>query len=68
MEYVQLSGALVRQTGHHAFEPRGLRVLAIYSCKRCDIEGRDPEVSPWRVFCWNCGDEPLITARIVEAA
>jgi hypothetical protein len=39
--------------------------MAAYICKTCDIEGQDAEASPGRVFCWNCEDEALITARIV---
>jgi hypothetical protein len=40
------------------------RILAAYTCKRCEIEGQDLEVSPERVLCWNCADEAVITARI----
>jgi hypothetical protein len=41
-------------------------ILAAYMCNTCDIQGRDPEVSPGVVFCWNCGDPAEITARIAE--
>lgn len=41
------------------------RILAAYICKTCEIEGQDLEESPGRVFCWNCEDEAMITARIV---
>jgi hypothetical protein len=40
------------------------RILAAYTCKRCEIEGQDLEVSPERALCWNCEDEAKITARI----
>jgi hypothetical protein len=39
--------------------------MAAYSCKACEIEGQDLEVSPGRVICWNCEGEATITARIV---
>ena len=61
----QLGKAAGHQTGHRGFEPRRSRILATYICKRCAIEGQDLEVSPGRVFCWNCEDEAMITARIV---
>jgi hypothetical protein len=40
------------------------RILAAYTCKRCEIEGQDLEMSPEQVLCWNCADEAMITARI----
>ena len=40
------------------------RILAAYICKRCEIEGKDLEVSSERVFCWNCEGKAVITARI----
>lgn len=46
-------------------ESRTTRIMASYICKPCDIEGQDQEIAPWRVFCWNCEDEAMITARIV---
>jgi hypothetical protein len=39
--------------------------MAAYICKRCEIEGQDFEVSPGQVFCWNCEEKAMITARIV---
>lgn len=47
------------------FEPGWPPIIAAYICKRCDVEGHDPEMSPGRVYCWNCEDEAVITARIV---
>lgn len=60
----QLGKTPGRQAIHRGFEPRRSRILAAYICKRCEIEGQDLEVSPGRVFCWNCEDEAVITARI----
>ena len=62
-----MGGTLARHAGRHGFEPHTTRVLAAYICKRCEIEGQDQEESPGRVFCWNCEDEAMITARIVTA-
>lgn len=39
-------------------------ILAAYTCRACDIEGRDPEVSAGTVLCWNCGEPAVITARV----
>ncbi len=52
------------------FMGRGLSwvVVACYTCKRCETEGQDLEVSPWLVFCWNCGEQAVITARIQRRA
>jgi hypothetical protein len=61
----QLGSAPVRHAGCHGSEPRVARVLAAYSCKSCEIEGQDLEVSPGRVICWNCEGEATVTARIV---
>jgi hypothetical protein len=63
----ELGRARAGQAGHHGFQSRTPRVLASYICKACEIEGQDLEASPGRVFCWNCEDEAMITARIVEA-
>ncbi|HET9897832.1 MAG TPA: hypothetical protein VFQ44_23120 [Streptosporangiaceae bacterium] len=41
-------------------------VFAAYTCGTCDIEGRDPEVSPGVVLCWNCGGPAYITARVTR--
>lgn len=41
-----------------------VRILAAYICRPCEIEGRDAEVSPGEVLCWNCGVPALITARV----
>jgi len=60
-----LSSAPGRQAARRGIESRASRVMAAYICKRCEIEGQDLEVSPGRVFCWNCEDEAMITARIV---
>jgi len=61
----QLGRAPARHAGRHGSEPGTFRVLAAYVCKKCEIEGRDPEVSPGQVFCWNCEGEAIITSRIV---
>jgi hypothetical protein len=61
----QLGSAPVRYARRHGFEPRAARVLAAYTCKSCEIEGQDLEVSPGRVICWNCEGEATVTARIV---
>jgi hypothetical protein len=39
-------------------------ILAAYVCGACEIQGRDLEVSPGVVLCWNCGDPAVITARV----
>jgi hypothetical protein len=39
-------------------------ILAAYICGPCDIRGRDREVSPGLVLCWNCGCPAVITARV----
>jgi hypothetical protein len=39
-------------------------ILASYTCGTCDIQGKDLEVSPGLVLCWNCGDPAVITARV----
>jgi hypothetical protein len=39
-------------------------ILAAYVCGACEIQGRDFEVSPGVVLCWNCGDPAVITARV----
>jgi hypothetical protein len=39
-------------------------ILAAYICRPCDIQGRDTEMSPGEVLCWNCGAPALITARV----
>jgi hypothetical protein len=39
-------------------------IVAAYTCGTCDIQGRDLEVSPGLVFCWNCGGPAVITARV----
>jgi hypothetical protein len=39
--------------------------MAAYICKRCEIEGQDLEVYPGQVFCWNCEEKAMVTARIV---
>lgn len=54
-----------RRAVRWGIDPRAARVMAAYVCKRCEIEGQDLEVSPGQVFCWNCDDEAMITARIV---
>jgi hypothetical protein len=41
-----------------------LTILAAYTCGACDIQGRDLEVSPGQVLCWNCGRPAAITARV----
>jgi hypothetical protein len=61
----QLGSAPARYARRHGFEPRAARVLAAYTCKSCEIEGQDLEVSPGRVICWNCEGEATVTARIV---
>jgi len=61
----QLGSAPARHARRHGFEPRAARVMAAYTCKSCEIEGQDLEVSPGRVICWNCEGEATITARIV---
>jgi hypothetical protein len=49
---------------NHITTPSKLIILAAYTCRACDIQGRDPEVSPGLVLCWNCGRPALITARV----
>ena len=61
----QLGSATAHHAVRHGFEPRAARVLAAYTCKTCEIEGQDLEVSPGRVNCWNCQGEATVTARIV---
>lgn len=61
----QLGSAPARHARRHGSEPRAARILAAYSCKSCEIEGKDLEVSPGRVNCWNCEGEATVTARIV---
>jgi hypothetical protein len=39
-------------------------VFAAYVCKTCDVSGSDPEVSPGLVYCWNCGEPAVTTARL----
>jgi hypothetical protein len=41
-------------------------ILAAYVCGACEIQGRDLEVSPGLVLCWNCGDPAVITARVAD--
>lgn len=36
---------------------------AAYVCRECEIEGKDREVQPGHVICWNCSAEGVITAR-----
>lgn len=61
----QLGSAPTRHAQRHGSGPRAARILAAYSCKSCEIEGQDLEVSPGQVMCWNCQGEATITARIV---
>lgn len=61
----QLSSAPARHVTRHESGPRAARVLAAYTCKSCEIEGQDLEISPGRVICWNCEGEATVTARIV---
>jgi hypothetical protein len=42
-------------------------IMAAYTCGTCDIQGRDHEVSPGLVLCWNCGGPALITARVAAS-
>ena len=60
-----MGSAPARYVGHRRSEARTTRVLAAYVCRICEIEGQEPEVSPGCVFCWNCENEAVITARIV---
>lgn len=39
-------------------------IVAAYVCKTCDVEGRDPEITPGWVACWNCGERAQVTARV----
>jgi DNA-directed RNA polymerase subunit RPC12/RpoP len=61
----QLGSAPGSRAAHRGVEPGAAGVMAAYICKRCEIEGQDVEVSPGQVFCWNCGEKAMITARIV---
>jgi hypothetical protein len=61
----QLGSAPARHARRHGSELRAARVLAAYTCKSCEIEGQDLEMSPGRVICWNCEGEATVTARIV---
>jgi hypothetical protein len=42
-------------------------ILAAYTCGTCETQGRDREVSPGLVLCWNCGGPALITARVADS-
>jgi len=61
-EYAAVAGPPVHMTGAGRAGP--VTILAAYTCSTCDIEGRDAEVSPGQVLCWNCGEPGLITARV----
>ena len=37
-----------------------VQVVAYYFCRRCDVEGEDPDIEPQ---CWNCGGSVTVTAR-----
>lgn len=44
--------------------PGSTNIVAAYTCGTCETQGRDTEVSPGQVLCWNCGGPALITARV----
>jgi uracil phosphoribosyltransferase len=41
-------------------------VMAYWVCRECEVGGSDIETPHGPVRCWQCEDEVIVTARIVQ--
>lgn len=39
-------------------------IYVVYVCEACDTGGSDPETTPGKAVCWNCGADAEVTCRI----